>query len=341
MTAAADALGAARRFLAPELRAFDARWAEALAAEAAYLAPTDHALLGAGKRLRPIVLLLAARAASGSPATDGAVRAAVALELMHAASLIHDDIVDRAPRRRGAPSVHAARGLEVALLLGDLQLLQALRCFAVALETPRELALVRDVLDAGFLLCTGELDELIAPRARPAGAAAIRARYVHGIDRKTGALFALAGELGAALGGRDGAVRGALGRYGTHLGRAFQLVDDLADFAPAVRTGKRPLADLRAGRATLPIALAAAAARPRSAVRRCLAAAPRARSGALLAAAADEITASTAFAHCYADARGFALEAVRALDDVPPGDARAILAALAHELADRGPWEAS
>src|SRR5271156_2631672 len=155
--------------LRDELAAFERALAAALAAQEEYLTEVELRLYAGGKRLRPRVLMLSARAVQSGEdrrlaLPDKAGRAATSLEMLHVASLVHDDIVDDADDRRGVPSVSAARGRDVALVIGDLQFVQALRCFADAVETERDMELVRMVLAVGYRICCGQLDEMAVER---------------------------------------------------------------------------------------------------------------------------------------------------------------------------------
>jgi heptaprenyl diphosphate synthase len=324
--------------LGEELAAFERTLGAALAAQGEYLTEVEMRLYAGGKRLRPRVLMLSARAvqdegARGRPLPDKAVRAATSLEMLHVASLVHDDIVDRAEDRRGAPSVSAARGRDVALVVGDLQFVQALRCFADAVETERDMQLVRMVLAVGYRICCGQLDEMAVERDAPT--AELRASYMRTADRKTAILFALACECGAALGGGGHGAALMLGRYGRALGRSFQIMDDLRDLVePAERAGKPRAADLAQGRLSLPLILAGDGLPPDGPARAALRGERLAPAAALAAAA--EVAAGEGFTGAYAEARRQALRALAALRELPPSDYTAALRELALEVVDRG-----
>jgi len=336
-------MSAAAELLAGELAAFERALEDALAPQADYLTAVERALYRRGRRVRPTLLLLCARiaqpaAAHAGPLPGKVVRAAVSLELLHVATLIHDDVVDDAAVRRGGPSVNAARGRDAALLLGDLQFVQALRCFAAAVDGERDMELVRLVLDAGFDLCRGQLDELAAPSApgaAPLATAALRERWLRTIDRKTAALFGLACECGALLGGGRRRLAALLGRSGRLLGRAFQAMDDLRDLVePQASSGKPRGADLAQGRVSLPLILAADELAPDSPARAVLSG--ERVPAALVADAADEVAATRGFLAAYAQARSYALEAADLLELLPRSPYRRALAALAHDVVDRG-----
>jgi geranylgeranyl pyrophosphate synthase len=207
----------------------------------------EHAvatIAAGGKRLRPLLVLVAAGPEPSDH--DGLVRAASAVELVHAASLVHDDVLDAAALRRGRPTVVAAAGRQMAVATGDLLFSRA---FAELAGTGRVDA-VRVLSDAASALAAGELLQ----RADAWDVAVPRERYTARCDLKTGRLFQAACALGALLGG--GEVQ-ALGAFGRQIGLAFQLLDDVLDVSgPAERTGKHRGTDLLDGTVTLPLILA-------------------------------------------------------------------------------------
>ncbi len=223
----------------------EARLAELATEHGAVLARHAGATIAAGgKRLRPLLVFLAA----GDPtvAPERLVRAAVAVELIHSASLVHDDVLDGAELRRGAPTVVAQAGRTVATAAGDLLFSRA---FA-ELAGGGELADVRALSDASSALAAGELIQ----RADAWDVAVTPARYLHRCELKTGSLFEAANRLGALAGG---APVEALGAFGRRIGLAFQLLDDVLDIAgPASRTGKARGTDLLDGTVTLPLIVA-------------------------------------------------------------------------------------
>jgi geranylgeranyl pyrophosphate synthase len=197
-----------------------------------------------GKRLRPLLVFLAAGVPP--PETDGLVRAAVAVELVHSASLVHDDVIDRAALRRGRPSVMAAGGREQATATGDLLFARAFAELAGGGSADA----VRSLSRASLALARGELMQ----RADAWSADVTLPRYLERCRLKTGVLFRAACELGAIEGG--GAVDG-LGSFGERIGIAFQILDDVLDITgPPERTGKPQGTDLLDGTVTLPLILA-------------------------------------------------------------------------------------
>ncbi len=194
-----------------------------------------------GKRLRPLLVCIAA----GVPVaeSEALVRAAVAVELVHAATLVHDDVIDGADLRRGRPTVVATGGRLLALATGDLLFSRA---FA-ELAAGGEIEPIRILSAATSALAAGELMQ----RDDSWNAAVGQERYLERCRLKTGVLFRASCELGALAGG---APVDALGRFGENIGVAFQLLDDILDVTgPPERTGKPRGADLLDGTVTLPL----------------------------------------------------------------------------------------
>jgi geranylgeranyl pyrophosphate synthase len=205
---------------------------EALAAAA------EMTLEAGGKRLRPMLVLLCA----GPDAADAAVRAATAVELVHMATLVHDDVLDAAPLRRGRPTVAATSGRDRATATGDLLFSRA---FALLAEAG-DLRAIELLSRASVALARGEL----AQRRDAYDTAVSEQRYLERCRLKTATLFEC-----ACLLGRD---EPALGEFGAAIGLAFQLLDDVLDVAgPPERTGKARGTDLLDGTVTLPLILAA------------------------------------------------------------------------------------
>jgi geranylgeranyl pyrophosphate synthase len=194
-----------------------------------------------GKRLRPLLVCIA----SGVPVveSDPLVRAAVSVELVHAATLVHDDVIDRSDLRRGRPTVVASGGRLIALATGDLLFSRA---FA-ELAAGGQIEPIRVLADAAASLAAGELMQ----REDSWDPGVSRERYLERCRLKTGVLFRAACELGAHAGGGSA---DELGRFGEQIGIAFQLLDDLLDVTgPPERTGKPRGADLLDGTVTLPL----------------------------------------------------------------------------------------
>ncbi|HEY4812986.1 MAG TPA: polyprenyl synthetase family protein [Solirubrobacteraceae bacterium] len=212
------------------------------------------AIGGGGKRLRPLLVVLAAEAAGGPPETpDGAerlVRAAVAVELVHSATLVHDDLIDGALLRRGHPTVAAVAGRQTAVATGDLLFSRAFAELAKN-EDATQLAALSEASSA---LAEGELlqrEDAYAPHVPVE-------RYLRRCELKTAALFEAACRLGALTAVEaSGVLADALGAFARRIGLAFQMLDDVLDVSgPVERTGKSRGTDLLDGTVTLPFILA-------------------------------------------------------------------------------------
>jgi heptaprenyl diphosphate synthase len=208
--------------------------------------PSQHLLKAGGKRLRPALVVISSRAGRpGAPATD---LAAAAIELVHVATLYHDDVIDGVATRRGVPTAHAKWGTEIAVLAGDYLFARACGLGARAGgEVPGILA------QAISEVCEGQIVETSAL----GDAARSVDDYIGTIRLKTAALFKASCALGAVTSDADEEVRDALVRYGESLGLAFQVVDDLLDILGSPEaTGKVPGTDLKEGVFTVPVLLA-------------------------------------------------------------------------------------
>ena len=201
---------------------------------------TTGTITAGGKRLRPLLVVLAAGGADG----DGVIRGAVAVELVHAATLVHDDVLDAAALRRGRPTVVASGGRELAVATGDLLFSRA---FTELLPSGPDA--VRALSEAGSALAEGELMQ----RADAFDAAVSVDRYLRRCELKTACLFVAACRLGSIEAG-DGK---ALDPFARDIGTAFQILDDVLDVSgPAEQTGKHRGTDLLDGTVTLPFILA-------------------------------------------------------------------------------------
>ncbi len=206
----------------------------------------SHLVNAGGKRFRPLLALVAAQ--YGDPAAAGVVPAAVVVELTHLATLYHDDVMDEARLRRGAPSANARWDNTVAILTGDF-------LFARAADIAADLGteIVRLQARTFERLCTGQIRETVGPAA---GEDPVE-HHLEVLAGKTGSLIALAGRMGAMTSGAPAHVADAVATYGEKFGVAFQLSDDLLDIASeSAESGKTPGTDLREGIRTLPVLLA-------------------------------------------------------------------------------------
>lgn len=203
---------------------------------------------GGGKRIRPALVLLAARAcaAACAEAAQPVVRMAAVMEMLHTATLVHDDIIDAAEVRRGRPSVNARWGNEVSVLLGDWLYMKA---FEVTLAGRNF-----DVLDL-LTSMTRRMTEGELLQLDMLGRVDITEReHLEIVRRKTAFMFSSCTEIGAIVGGATSTEREALAAYGLNAGIAFQLIDDVLDFVSTEDKLGKPVAnDLREGKLTLPL----------------------------------------------------------------------------------------
>lgn len=199
---------------------------------------------GQGKRIRPALFLLAAQRESVSLSSLAAV--AAAFELLHTASLLHDDVIDQAAMRRGKKTVHLHWTNKIAILSGDFLLS---RVFKILAET-RHWPLLDIVVDLAQKLSEGEIEQAFCDLDTPD----LEERYFAWIGKKSAAFFAGCCEAGSLLGGDAPAVQQIWSRYGYNLGIAFQLVDDLLDYTGNDKvTGKPLYGDLKNRVLTLPL----------------------------------------------------------------------------------------
>ncbi len=198
---------------------------------------------GGGKRIRPSLLLLAAHLLGYSG--SGAIRLGAVVEMVHTATLVHDDIIDGADMRRGRPSANTTWGNEKCVLAGDWLYMQA---FKVALEE-KNLRVLDLLIGLTQQMVEGELLQI-----QKLGKAVSEAEYYDLIFRKTACLFAVSMRLGAVLAGAGEAEEASLAAYGRAVGLAFQIVDDVLDLTATEEVLGKPVAsDLREGKATLSV----------------------------------------------------------------------------------------
>ena len=202
-----------------------------------------------GKRLRPMLTVAAAQLFGKG--NGSAVNFAAAVEFMHNATLLHDDVVDESDMRRGKPAARMVWGNKASILVGDFLLGQA---FMMMVET-RDVDSLGVLSSASAIMAEGEVFQL----SKTGDLTTTAEDYAEVIRAKTAVLFQAACEVGAMAGGADAAGRQALATYGLELGNAFQLVDDALDYGGQAGTlGKNTGDDLREGKMTLPIILALA-----------------------------------------------------------------------------------
>ncbi|MEW5963223.1 MAG: polyprenyl synthetase family protein [Pseudomonadota bacterium] len=205
-----------------------------------------HLIDSGGKRLRPM-LAIAASKLCGYEGT-GHIRTAAAIEFMHTATLLHDDVVDESGTRRGKKTARLIWGNQASVLVGDFLLGQAFRMLVDVGSLP----VLRILSNAAAVIAEGEVMQLAAAK----NTATTEDEYLAIINAKTAALFSAAAEVGAAIAKRPAEEQAALRSYGKNLGIAFQLVDDALDYSgDSARLGKSVGDDFREGKITLPLIL--------------------------------------------------------------------------------------
>lgn len=255
-SASADAipdLGAIQALARDDMSAVDALIRHRLASDVVLINQVAEYIVGAGgKRLRPMLLLLAAGAMNGRGGTGpgkigpDAHQLAAVIEFIHTATLLHDDVVDESDLRRGRKTANAVWGNAASVLVGDFLYS---RSFQLMVELDR-LEVMRILADTTNRIAEGEVLQLLHVRNPDTDEAA----YLRVIERKTAVLFAAATRLGALLAGADPAQCQTLHDYGLNLGYAFQIADDVLDYASDAETlGKNLGDDLAEGKATLPL----------------------------------------------------------------------------------------
>ena len=232
--------------IADDLTAVEAKLTEQTASEYSFVdMAVQHVVEGGGKRLRPILVVLSAKVC-GYEGSDAHTLAAV-VELIHVASLVHDDVLDEAAIRRGRETLQTKWGNKVAVLVGDYLHARVLSMLVARRADDPAMAILADTTQA---MCEGEVIH-----AYKSGDFDISEdEYLKIISFKTGKLIAASCTLGAHLGTTDKQILEAVTTYGQQIGTAFQIVDDVLDFTEdADKLGKNAFGDLREGKLTFPI----------------------------------------------------------------------------------------
>ncbi len=293
----------------------------------------EHIVAGGGKRLRPLMVLLAARATAPQTALPGErhIEAAAFIEFIHTATLLHDDVVDHSDMRRGRQTANALFGNEASVLVGDFVYSRAFQMMA-AIGVQQVMAIMADATN---VIAEGEVLQLMNAQDPDT----TEERYLEVIHRKTARLFEAGAQVAAVLAQGSPALQAALAAYGRSLGTAFQLIDDVLDYRsdPATR-GKNLGEDLAEGKMTLPLihTLRHASATDREMIRTAVAAGgDGARRHTDLVRIASCIEASGGIDYTQQRALQESAAAVAALDAVPPSPYRDALAALAEVAVGR------
>jgi octaprenyl-diphosphate synthase len=289
-------------------------------------AAARHLVAAGGKRVRPMVTLLAAGACGGE--LRAAVPYAAAAELTHSATLLHDDVIDDGPERRGRPASRVLWGNAVSVLSGDWLLTRALEIVSSA---PARSAALPALLGTMRRLVEGEVLQL----SLRGTFSATERDYLDVVIGKTGSLFGWAAAAGAWSAGLTGRIPEALTRFGEDVGIAFQLVDDALDYAADPQLlGKRLGADLAEGKATLPL-IRACASEPGLRARLATVVEGEAAAIAVAAEVIEAVKRVGGVEEARALARRHTAAALDALEAVPPGPHRQALREAALALTDR------
>ncbi|MGE0874183.1 MAG: polyprenyl synthetase family protein [Burkholderiales bacterium] len=250
--------------IAGDMQRVDALIRARLASEVPMVARVaEYIVAGGGKRLRPALVLLASAACDYRG--EARLELAAVVEFIHTATLLHDDVVDDSPMRRGRQTANAAFGNAAAVLVGDFLYSRAFQMM-VGVGSMRVMQVLADATNT---IAEGEVLQLMNCHDPDVD----EDRYLDVIRRKTAKLFEASARLGAVLGGASAAREAALADYGMHLGTAFQLVDDVLDYSgDAATIGKCLGDDLAEGKPTLPLirAMRAGTATQSAAVRRAI-----------------------------------------------------------------------
>ncbi len=285
-----------------------------------------HLVAAGGKRVRPMLTLIAAQLCGYRG--ERHIRLAAAVEFIHSATLLHDDVVDQSELRRGLATANAIWGNKPSVLVGDFLFARA---FQLMVEDG-SLAVLAILANASAVIAEGEVAQLMTAN----DAETTEATYLEVVSAKTATLFAAAAEIGARVADRPPADAAALRSYGENLGIAFQLTDDVLDYsAHEVVLGKSLGDDFRDGKITLPVVLAFArgSAQERRFWRRTLEQAEQQDGD--FAHAIELLNRHGALAESLARAAGYSATARRALDGFPPSEQRQALLDLADFCIER------
>jgi octaprenyl-diphosphate synthase len=251
-TGSAAALEAIRALVRPDLDGVDRAIRTGLHSIVPLVGQVaEHIIAGGGKRMRPLLVVLAGRACGiGDSAAPGAARphvqAAAFIEFIHTATLLHDDVVDMSALRRGRDTANEVFGNQATVLVGDFVYSRAFQMMAAV----RSQRVIEIMAEATNVIAEGEVLQLMNARDPDT----TEQRYLEVIHRKTAQLFQAGAEVAAVVSGAPPAVQQALGRYGKHLGTAYQLIDDVLDYRSDPETrGKNLGDDLAEGKPTLPL----------------------------------------------------------------------------------------
>jgi octaprenyl-diphosphate synthase len=286
----------------------------------------SYVIQGGGKRLRPAMLLLSAGMCGYRGAST--IRLGAVMEMIHTATLIHDDVIDETNLRRGRPSANSRWGNHRSVLAGDWLYMQS---FQLALRE-RNFRILEVLIELTQNMVEGELLQLdLIGRMDVTDRQAMELSY-----RKTACLFSGCAQLGAVLASQDPEIERGLADYGRFAGLAFQLVDDLLDFtSDPEKIGKPVLNDLKEGKVTLPLIYALADARPGESDLVAAVLNERSLTEERAARILDMVRRNGAIDRARALAQDYAAQAKASMPDLPDSDYRRALLAVPDFLLDR------
>ncbi len=321
----AAALEAIRTLVRADLEAVD----DAIRAGLKSIVPlvdqvAEHIIAGGGKRLRPLLVVLAGRACAAPGMTH--IQAAAFIEFIHTATLLHDDVVDMSALRRGRDTANEVFGNQASVLVGDFVYSRAFQMMAAV----RSERVIEIMAEATNVIAEGEVLQLMNARDPDT----TEQRYLEVIHRKTAKLFQAGAEVAGVVSGADEAVQQGLARFGKHLGTAYQLVDDVLDYQSDPETrGKNLGDDLAEGKPTLPLIYALRVGDPATVklIRTAIEGGGREKLGAIL----HSIESTGGLQYTARLARAEADQALAALSVLPETPFRAGLAALTRFAIER------
>lgn len=313
-----------QEWLHEDLERVEARMREIPLAFEPLKTAVEHLLTAGGKRIRPILVLLTGRLYR--PTDEAMVSLAAAVEMLHTATLVHDDLIDGSLLRRGIPTLNAIWTPAATVLTGDY-----LFAYAASLAAQTENVRVMSIFARTLMtICEGELHQQFGDRA----AMLDRQDYLRRIYAKTAAMFELATEAAAVLARAPEPEVEALRRYGVDLGMAFQIMDDVLDFTGDTQVLGKPIgSDLRQGLATLPVLLYLEEHPEDLTIRRVLAG--DFTDEALVQEAVRRVRASDAIARSIAEAEAFVRRGLVQLQILPDGPSREALRFLGEHILRR------
>ncbi|AKU22323.1 octaprenyl diphosphate synthase [Massilia sp. NR 4-1] len=284
----------------------------------------EYIISAGGKRIRPVLVLLVANAYAYKGEAHHELAAVV--EFIHTATLLHDDVVDESSMRRGRQTANALFGNAASVLVGDFLYSRSFQMM-VSLNNMRVMQILSDATN---VIAEGEVLQLLNMHDPDVS----RERYLQVIRSKTAKLFEAAAELGALVAGANDSQIAAAGEYGRSLGTAFQLIDDVLDYAgDAAEIGKNVGDDLREGKPTLPLIylMENGTSEQRELVRSCIENGDEQHFDTILAA----VTSSGALDYTRREAEVAAQRAIDAIADLPDSQYKQSLLQLAHFAVDR------